>query len=140
MLIRYPLELTPDDNDTLLVTCPDLPGVVTFGEDEADALRHGANAVAENIASRLDDFEDIPRPSEGPNAVPLDLQLAMKVMLFWTLREEGKTRADLQRLMGEHRPQIDRLFDPNHATRLDRYEAAFAALGRTVGIEVARAA
>jgi hypothetical protein len=34
----YPIELTPDDNGTLLVTCPDLPEVTSFGVDEADAI------------------------------------------------------------------------------------------------------
>lgn len=140
MSIRYPLTLTPDDNDTLLVTCPDLPELTSWGEDEADALRHGADALAEAIAGRLVHFEDIPRPSAGAPTAALDLQMTMKVLLLWALRDQGLTRADLQRLMGEHRPQIDRLFDPNHATRIDRYEAAFAALGRQVEIEVSRAA
>jgi antitoxin HicB len=30
-MATYRIELTPDDNDTFLVTCPALPGVVTFG-------------------------------------------------------------------------------------------------------------
>ena len=41
----YPVVLTPDDNDTLLVTCPALPEVTTFGEDKADALRHAVDAL-----------------------------------------------------------------------------------------------
>jgi antitoxin HicB len=136
MLIRYPLVLTPDDNDTLLVTCPDLPEVTSFGEDEADALRHGTNAVAEAVAGRLATFQEVPRPSEGAHAVPLDLQMSLKVELAWALRDDGLTRADLMRLMRSHREQVERLFDPNHAGRLDRYEAAFKALGRQVSVEV----
>jgi antitoxin HicB len=45
MTVRYWIKLEPDDNDTLLVTCPALPEVATFGEDEADALRHARNAT-----------------------------------------------------------------------------------------------
>ena len=37
MTARYLIKLEPDDNDTLLVTCPALPEVATFGEDEAGA-------------------------------------------------------------------------------------------------------
>jgi antitoxin HicB len=136
VLIRYPLVFTPDDNDTLLVTCPDLPEVTSFGEGEAEALAMGRGAVITAVASRLAHFEDIPRPSEGSNAVALDLQLSIKVQLVWALREEGVTRAELMRRMGEHRTQVDRLFDPNRAARLDGYEAAFAALRRGVAIEV----
>ena len=36
MTVRYLIKLEPDDNDTLLVTCPALPEVATFGNDEAD--------------------------------------------------------------------------------------------------------
>src|SRR5215472_4996236 len=36
-MLRYRIKLKPGDNGTLLVTSPDLPGVVTFGEDRADA-------------------------------------------------------------------------------------------------------
>ena len=32
-MITYYVELVPDDNDTLLVSCPALPEVVSFGED-----------------------------------------------------------------------------------------------------------
>ena len=33
MTVRYLIKLEPDDNDTLLVTCPALPEVTTFGDD-----------------------------------------------------------------------------------------------------------
>src|SRR5207249_1965214 len=42
----YPLDLEPDDNGTLLVTSKDFPELTTFGTDEADALRHAADALA----------------------------------------------------------------------------------------------
>src|SRR3954463_4243177 len=44
MMLSYAVRLEPDDNDTLLVTCPDLPGVVTYGADRDDALRHARDA------------------------------------------------------------------------------------------------
>jgi antitoxin HicB len=37
-MLGYRIKLAPDDNGTVLVTCPALPEVATFGEDEADAL------------------------------------------------------------------------------------------------------
>ena len=30
MMLAYPIELTPDDNDTVMVTFPDLPEAVSF--------------------------------------------------------------------------------------------------------------
>lgn len=139
-MIAYPVTLTPDDNGTFLVTCADLPEVTTFGDDEADALSHAADAVAEAVAARLSVFDDIPQPSQGRPTVALDSQLTLKVLLKWAMAENAVNRAELARRLGSHRPQIDRLFDPHHATRLDQYDAAFNALGRTVEIGVRRVA
>lgn len=139
-MIAYPLELTEDDNATLLVTCRDLAEVTSFGTDRAECLKNGRKAVAEAVAARLAGFEDIPRPSVGELRAELDLQLTLKVLLFWSLEEAGLTRADLVRLLGQHRPQIDRLFDPRHATRLNQYDAAFRALGRVADVVVRAAA
>jgi predicted RNase H-like HicB family nuclease len=45
-MLIYHVALTPDDG-TLLVTCPALPEVTTFGEDRADALSHAVSAIEE---------------------------------------------------------------------------------------------
>jgi antitoxin HicB len=138
-MISYPLELTPDDNDTLLVTCPDLPGVVTYGETEAEAIHWASDAIEEYIAFRLHEFRPIARPSEGSPRASVSLHTSAILQLYWALADRGWTRADLQRALGWHRPQVDRLFDPNHASTLPRFEAAFRALGIEPDI-VARAA
>ena len=51
--MEYPLIIEPDDNETLLVTCPDLPEMTTFGEDEEDALRRAGDAIEEALAARM---------------------------------------------------------------------------------------
>jgi antitoxin HicB len=61
MTVRYLIKLEPDDNDTLLVTCPALPEVATFGEDEADAVRRARDAIEEALAARI-----VARSSRGP--------------------------------------------------------------------------
>lgn len=128
-MINYPLEITPDDNGTFLVTCPDLPEVTTFGETEDDALLIGADAVAEALAARLHDFSPIPKPSGGRARASVGLHMSFVLSLYWAMAEAQVSRAELQRRLGWHRPQVDRLFDPNHATRMHRFEAAFRALG-----------
>jgi predicted RNase H-like HicB family nuclease len=44
-MVDYRVQLTPDDNGTFLVTCPQLPIVATFGETEPEALRHAVDAI-----------------------------------------------------------------------------------------------
>lgn len=139
-MIGYHIELTPDDNGTFLVTCPDLPEVTTFGDDGPSCLANAKAAIGEAIAARLDGFGDIPEPTPGDRMIPLDTQLSVKVLLKWAMDSQGVSRAELVRRLGWHRPQVDRLFDPNHATRLDQYDAAFGALGRIVDVSVKTAA
>lgn len=136
----YRIELTPDDDGSLLVTCPRLPEVTTFGADEAEALAMAGRAVEEALAARIASGEDVPSPSGfgivGDHCVRLGLQTAIKVSLYGVLKQSGFNRAELARRLNWHRNSVDRLFDLNHASRLDQLEAAFRALGRHVDLAV----
>jgi antitoxin HicB len=56
----YSVLIEPDDNGTFLVTCPDLPEVTSFGEDEEDSLRRAADAIEEALAARIAHRDDMP--------------------------------------------------------------------------------
>jgi antitoxin HicB len=56
------------------------------------------------------------------------------------MRSQGVGKAELARRLNCHLPQIDRLLDLRHASRLDQIEAAFAALKKRLSIEVRDAA
>lgn len=45
MTRTYPLKFEPDDNNTIVVTCPDLPDFVTYGSSEADAVRRARDGI-----------------------------------------------------------------------------------------------
>jgi antitoxin HicB len=60
--VKYRIVLRPDDNETLLVTCPDLPEVTSWGESIADAVRHAASAIEEALAARVAHGDPIPPP------------------------------------------------------------------------------
>ena len=47
---------------------------------------------------------------------------------------------DLARRLGIPKTIIDRLFDLNHHSRLDQMEAAFAALGKRLAVQIEDAA
>jgi antitoxin HicB len=91
--VNYPVLFTPDDNGTILVTCPDLPEVTTFGEGEDDALRRAADAVKEGLAARIADWKDIPAPSpaQGRPVAALPALTAAKVEFYRTARASGST-------------------------------------------------
>jgi antitoxin HicB len=131
-MFAYPIELISDDNGTFLVTCPDLPEVTTFGEDEADAALRALDAIEEAIAARIASREDIPLPSKakGRTTVALPIQASLKIMLHKEMLAEGVRKADLARRLDAHAPQVDRLLDLRHASRLDQMEKAFKAVGK----------
>ena len=141
-MLAYPVELTPDSNGTLMVTFPDFPEAATFGDDEADALLRAVDALETVLAARIDDRDDIPLPSapERRACVALPALTAAKVLLYRAMREAGVRKADLARRLGWQGPQVDRLLDLGHASRLDQIEQALAALGKRLTVDIADAA
>ena len=145
-MLGYPIKLTPDDNDTFLVTCPALPEVTTFGKTVEEIQRAAAGAIEEAIAARISYGEALPPPVPARKAerssrfVKLPALTTLKVQLYIVLGESGITRAELARRLGWHREQVDRLFRLDHASRLDRLEAAFNALERELDVRLLDAA
>lgn len=135
-MFDYPIELTEDDNDTFLVTCPDFPEVTTFGEDKEDAVLRALDAIEEAIAARMAHREEIPAASaaDGRPTVELPLQTMFKVMLHQAMALEGIRKAELARRLDVHAPQVDRLLDLHHASRVDQLEKAIKATGHKFNV------
>jgi antitoxin HicB len=143
-MIAYRIEITADDNDTLLVTCPAFPEVTTFGPNDPEQLIPIAlKAIEEAIAARISDGDPLPRAATAVERkrhkglyVKLPLLIALKVELYDAVRETGISRAELARHLGWHREQVDRLFRLDHASRVDQIEAAFKKLHRDIDVRV----
>jgi len=139
--MRYAVNLSPDDNGTTLATVPDIPEAITFGEDRDDALARAADAIETAIMAMMAAREDVPRPKAvGAHYVALSALSAAKIELYRAMRAEGVGKAALAKRLGVALPQVDRLLDLRHSSRLDAIERAFAALGRTMTIVVKTAA
>jgi antitoxin HicB len=128
-----------DDEGTVLVKSPDFPELITFGEDRSDALAYAIGAFSEAIGARIAHHEPIPEPSRGKASDPrvtLPSNIALKARLYQSLLDSGIKKAELARRLGLHRQEIDRLFDINHVTNINKIEAAFAVLGKSLRFEV----
>jgi antitoxin HicB len=139
-MIKYRVKLTPDDNGTFLVTSPDFPEVITFGETREDALHYAVGAFREMIAFKIHDKQTIPQPSRvraSDDFITLPLQTEMKIRMYESMLESGIKKSQLARKMKLHRQEIERLLDFEHATSLNKIESAFAAMGKRLHIEVA---
>lgn len=129
-MVRYPVVLAPDDNDTVLVTFPDFPEAHTFGNDEPEALARAIDALETVIDAYIRDRRDIPAPSAvtGPS-VTLPTLMATKVQLYARMRQQGVNKTELAKRLNVHLPQVDRLLDVRHGSQLGQLDAAARALG-----------
>ena len=128
-MLSYPIELE-DDDGTVLATSRDFPELTTFGDDRAEALARAVDALEEAIAARIHGGEDIPAPSLGDARATVPTLTAIKVILYQGMRDQGIGKAELARRLRWHLPQVDRVLDVRHRSRLDRMDAALEAIGR----------
>jgi antitoxin HicB len=140
--MRYTVDLKPENGD-VVVSFPDFPGVHTFGADNDEALARAVDALETMLIGMIEDREDIPgaRPAKrGRRSIALPALTEAKVSLYKAMRTAGIGKAELARRLNCHLPQIDRLLDLRHASRLDQLEQAFLALGKRLTISLEDAA
>lgn len=138
-MLNYPVTLTPDDNGTLLVTFADVPEAITFGHNKDEALLQAVEALELGLSCYIDDRKPLPVPSKpkrGQHTVrPSALECA-KLGIYTAMLEQGIRKSELARRLGWHSPQVDRLFDLKHESKLDQLESAAHALGKRLMITV----
>ena len=138
-MLTYSVELTPDDNDTLLVTCSDIPELTSVGDDEDEALLNARDALESALELYQETRRPIPLPSpptEGSGTVTLPAALSLKVLLHNEMLKQGVRKAELARRLDWRLPQVERLLNLNHAARLDHLERAARVLGKQVDVQM----
>ena len=137
-MFDYPVTLTPD-GDTVLVTFADVPEALTFGADEDEALLQAVDALETALSMYVDARKPLPVASKakrGQRTVRPSALDGAKLGVYQAMTEQGIKKAELARRLGWHMPQVDRLFDLRHASRLDQIEAAARVLGRRLEVRV----
>ena len=132
-MLTYPIQLEEDEG-TIMATSPDFPELATFGDDRDDALMRAVDALEEAIAARVHAGQDIPAPTKGKTHVGLPTLTAVKVILYQGMRDDGVGKAELARRLGWHLPQVDRVLDIQHRSRMDQIDAALNVLGRKLHV------
>jgi antitoxin HicB len=133
MTLAWPASLVRDDEGRVQVRFPDFPEALTDGTDGTEALREAVDCLAEAVAARVADEEDLPAPSplrRGMHAVPLPPALAYKAALFSAMRRDAITKSELARRLQVDEKEVRRLVDPRYrGSKIDRLHAALAACG-----------
>jgi antitoxin HicB len=141
----YFAKFEPDpERGGYVISFPDVPGCITQGETDEDAMEMAVDALCLMLAHLVERDEEIPaeRTRRGKHfrlvLVP-PLQSA-KLDLYRLFRASGIRKAELARRMGIRKSNVDRLFDLNHPSRFEQLAAAFHALGKRLVIQVEDAA
>lgn len=139
-LFTYAVILTPDLHDGgFVVTCRDIPEVVTQGETLQDAISEAEGALEAAVEMRIEDGLDIPAPTakkRGEYLVGLPISTAMKAALYVAMQEQNISKTELARRLGLDEKEARRMLDPRHSTKVPALERALHALGKRVELSV----
>ena len=138
--LDFPIVLRRQPEGGYLVTFPDIPEAVTQADDAGVALQRAVEALETALSFYVDERRPLPvagMPKRGQRTVrPSALECA-KLGVYQAMLEQGIRKSELARRLGWHLPQVDRLFDLQHASRLDQIECAARALGKRIEVLVA---
>lgn len=63
-------QISKEDGGGFLITFPDLPGCMSDGKTEAEAVANGRDAFKAWVSARIDSGKEIPKPAYRPDTVP----------------------------------------------------------------------
>ncbi len=114
------------DGDGFVVTCRDLPALITQGDNEADALCEAADAMDEVFAVYMKQGLTFPAPSKAKRGERMVAPPA-----------ETIAKAALHTAMDEK--EVRRLLDLHYGSKLPRIAEAISLLGKklVIGLEPA---
>ena len=137
----YPAALILDPDGGFTVTFRDVPEAITEADTREEALLRAEDALESALALYIAAGEPLPAASEveaNEEMVPLSALGMAKAALYDAMREQSVGRAELARRLRWHLPQVSRVLNLRHASRMEQVEAALAALGLRLIVDVAR--
>ena len=142
--MRYPAKFTRDQAaGGFVVTFPDVPEAITQGDTMEEAVAMASEALELALTFYTEKWIDLPKPSamkRGMHMIRIPALSEAKFRLYSALREAGLKKVELARQLKCSPSQVDRLLDITHHSRRAQIEAAFAAIGKRLIIEIQDAA
>lgn len=112
---------------------------VAFNEDDIEL--EARDALTAMVGELIDSRIPIPEPSsaqEGEIVIHLPVLTCLKAALHNAMISTGTRKADLARKLNQKGPQIDRLLDVSHASKVETLEQALYLLGYEVSVSVSK--
>lgn len=139
---EYPVLLKPAAEGGYIVTCRDLPALITQGEDRQNALDQAADAMDEVFATIMKLGTAFPVPSiprRAERLVSPPVETVAKAALYSTMREAKVSKVQLAKWLGVDEKEVRRLLDPHYRSKLPRIADAVALLGKRLVLSLERA-
>jgi antitoxin HicB len=131
MDVRYPaiFDLQPDGGFT--VQFVDIPGAITEGDTEEEALFNAAEALTGMLDFLIEEGRNIPTPSQNVSGAYYIAPDSKTQSALLIRQARGNTElAQLARAMNTSWPVAQRLENPRHWPSLKSLDRAAAALGK----------
>jgi len=138
----YYAQIELDEYGEWDVVFPDVPEVVTGGKSKWEAFDNAREALGLALLGYIDRKLPLPEHNrrKGLTPVPVLAHDALKLAVIAAFKEAGITKTELGQRLGKQLPEIRRLLDPNHQTKMQPLERALAELGRNVIVSIERVA
>jgi antitoxin HicB len=132
----YPVELHHEAG-SVWVSCADIPELHSAGDNAEEALLEAVDGLESALSLYVGQRRAIPaasRPCKGQPVVFLSALTVAKICLWNAMVAQGVGKAELARRLGMHMPQVDRLVDFLHQSKIQQVEHALALLGYRLSV------
>ncbi|MBL8352590.1 MAG: type II toxin-antitoxin system HicB family antitoxin [Burkholderiaceae bacterium] len=138
-MFDFPAVLKAQPEGGFVVTFPDVPEAITQGEDRDEALLYAVDALETALSFYMDERRPLPVPSKPKRGQPIvrpSVLESAKLAIYAEMLAQGIKKSELARRLGWHMPQVDRLLDLHHASRMEHLESAARSLGREIRLSM----
>lgn len=139
-MFKYPATVSFDeDTGQYEIVFRDFSNLHSVALTEDDVELEARDGITAMIGELIDSRIPIPEPSpaqEGEIVIHLPALTCLKAALHNAMINTGTRKADLARKLNQKGPQIDRLLDVGHASKVETLEQALYLLGYEVEVSV----
>jgi antitoxin HicB len=139
----YPADLHPEpDGSAVNLRFPDVPGALTWGDDEPEALALAEDCLVTALYGCVRFGEAIPRPgpARGRPMIAVPPLVAAKLAIYSAMRDRGIAQAELARRLGVSDKVVSSILHLKRRTHIAQLERALAQLGVQLEVSVRAAA
>ena len=143
-MFRYPITVSFDDESgEYEISYRDFSDLYSSALTEDDIELEAKDGLTAFIAEQIEARIPIPAPSPAEASeitIHLPVLTCLKIALHNAMINTGTRKVDLARKLNQKGPQIDRLLDVEHASKVETLEQALYLLGYEVSVSVAKLA